>query len=219
MPQSQARHRNSNHSSRNMSPARSPNTQPLQQLPPIHLQPNDFPPLSLSTSPVKRNSPAGGAWSTQGHRPIFTSNSVEQPVSGTPLGSALFKHQGGGNGSGTERPYDDRSFERPPPKTNAELFNPNAASGSKSPSPSVQEKADKERSLRTETIASSILIDSMGSLKIQGSNGGKRPDSVEGEHVAKDSNNVRANGNDAMSLGSGILPIPKDVSSSGMIAS
>lgn len=198
-----------------MSPARSPNRQPLQQLPPIHLQSTDFPPLSMSNSPGKRNSP-GGAWNTQGHRPALSPSPIDHPA-GVPHGNALINHHGNGNGNAVERPNDDRGFERPPPKPNAELFNPNNASisHSQSPSPSTQEKADRDRAdkerSREDAIANSILVDNMGSLKLQGSNFGKRPDNIEGEHAAKDVSNSRVNGNDAKNLRPSILPNTKDV--------
>lgn len=76
---------------------------------PVVLQSTDFPPLNpVSPPPEKRTPVIGGAWgNASSTRSILQANAQ----SGTlPIGGRL------------EDP--DRGFERPPPKSNAELFNP-----------------------------------------------------------------------------------------------
>ena len=126
------RHRHDSNNSRTMSPARPPNQQlhgaqqpVLQQRPPIHVQPNDFPPLSsVSGQANDRRPSAGGVWSNTNlaARSILSANPTHsnQPQVNT-YGSALFNHSGG-----NRLEDDERGFERPPRKGSAELFNPKA---------------------------------------------------------------------------------------------
>ncbi|KAL5512958.1 hypothetical protein ACEPAH_3356 [Sanghuangporus vaninii] len=180
------RHRHdSNNNSRTMSPAHPP--QPLQnnhlpspqQRPPIHLQPTDFPPLSSATS-GKRPAP-GSAWSSMSPatRAVLSPNPGHLNQSqGNSYGSALFNHP-----HANSLEDDDRGFERPPPKRNAELYNPKggAKRTSQTPSPqqsSTHEKVPENKAESAEntfeehleprdTAANAILIGKMESMGIQ----------------------------------------------------
>ncbi|EJD07294.1 uncharacterized protein FOMMEDRAFT_143762, partial [Fomitiporia mediterranea MF3/22] len=180
------RHRRDSNNSRTMSPARPPG-QPLpshhqpppQQRPPIHLQPNDFPPLSSIASPSHdKRPPAGGVWSNVNStaRTVLSPNpGHSNHPQGITYGTALFNH------TGANRLEDDeRGFERPPRKGSAELFNPK---GGAKKNPQSQQKpssqvAGQEGAVeqvetierdgaRGERVANAILVDKMGALKIQ----------------------------------------------------
>jgi len=138
-------HDHSNPNSRTMSPARiggqsllqgqnsnhhyNDNPQQLSQQPSLH--PTDFPPLS--SAPEKRPPPtAGGAWTNASSvRSILSPGPQGQANAALPPGSALVHYPNTNspqsNGGQTHpRILDDSGFERPPPKGNAELFNPKA---------------------------------------------------------------------------------------------
>ena len=168
-----------------MSPAHPPqqlqnNHQPSPQRPPIHLQPADFPPLS--SAPPGKRPPPGSVWSNSGpaSRAVLSPNPGHLNQShGSTYGSALFNH------SNANRLEDDeRGFERPPPKGNAELYNPKGGakratqSQSTSQQPSMQTIAPGNRAEPAGSVsdkryehhdqaAGAILIDTMGSLRIQ----------------------------------------------------
>ncbi|KAI5123503.1 hypothetical protein M0805_006663 [Coniferiporia weirii] len=186
-PPTRARH-DSNNNSRNMSPARPhqqqnhhQSQQPApQQLEPIFLQATDFPPLSsISNTPADRRPTVGGAWSnpSPAARAILPPNSG--PASHTPgntYGTALFNHNmPNGAGVANRLEDDERGFERPPPKTSAELFNPKSgAKRSTIPIPTqapFQDKTEKEEiekeRARGEIVASAILADKVASVKLQ----------------------------------------------------
>ncbi|CCL98600.1 uncharacterized protein FIBRA_00602 [Fibroporia radiculosa] len=121
-------HDHNNAHSRNMSPARIGGqlhlAQAYQSQP--ELQSNDFPPLS---SGPERRPPVGGAWTNASSmRSIMTPGSQS---SSTQHGSALVHYPNSNQTSQNSIPRTDdqeSGFERPPPKSNAELFNPKASS-------------------------------------------------------------------------------------------
>jgi hypothetical protein len=83
---------------------------------------------------------------------------------------------------------DDRGFERPPPKSNAELFNPKSGDIKRSGSSGSSEK-EKERVRGSSVIADAILVDKFSSaMNIQrdgqGSNSPKSGDEREQLNVA-----------------------------------
>ena len=122
-------HDHSNPHPRTMSPARIGGQAHLnnhhhgqaQQQP--SLQSTDFPPLSSGPAPEKRTPVVGSAWTnTLANRSIMTVG----PQGGPPApGNALVHYPGISGVDGQNvNPCMDDSFERPPPKSNAELFNP-----------------------------------------------------------------------------------------------
>ncbi|THH05400.1 hypothetical protein EW145_g4822 [Phellinidium pouzarii] len=184
-PPTRTRHESNN--SRNMSPARphhqtnhhqSQQSTP-QQLEPIFLQATDFPPLSSISNPSTDKRPSvGGAWSnpSPAARAILSpSTGHTNQAQGNAYGTALFNHSMvNGPGVPNRLEDDERGFERPPPKTSAELFNPkggvNRMSQGQTPTSSLEkieyEKTENERA-RGEIIASAILVDKVASLKLQ----------------------------------------------------
>lgn len=126
------RNRHDSNSSRTMSPGARPHQQlhhhhPLpQQLEPIVLQSStEFPPLISGAPADRRPTIVGGAWSNPiSARTILSSNAVNtnQP-NGATNGTAHMDHNGSGQGMNRSE-EDDRTFERPPRKSNGELFNP-----------------------------------------------------------------------------------------------
>lgn len=189
-----SRHDSSNNS-RNMSPTRTPSgaqvqNQPQQstpqQLTPIFLQPTDFPPLTSISATDKRPA-VGGAWTN----PKLTARSILAPNAGNAnQGNALFNHGAGVAHGGLTNPSrleeDERGFERPPPKTNTELFNPKGGakrgavqtSPPSVPSPTQnfsRQQTDGnsrgEDKARNEAVANAILVDGVSSLKLQTQSG------------------------------------------------
>ncbi|KAH8116498.1 hypothetical protein DFH11DRAFT_1580991 [Phellopilus nigrolimitatus] len=194
----------SNSNSRNMSPARPPGGQQQnhhpsqhhasQQRTPIFLQPTDFPPLSSISSPTSDKRPAAsGAWSNPGPatRTILSPNPGHtNHAQANTYANALFSHNMA-NGVTGRLEEDERGFERPPPKTSAELFNPKGgAKRTAQPQAQAQarfpshDKAEKEKietdRTRGEIIANAILVERVGSLKLQDQAGGN-----EGEGVSR----------------------------------
>ncbi|KAA1469016.1 hypothetical protein DENSPDRAFT_834535 [Dentipellis sp. KUC8613] len=130
-------HDHSNNHSRTMSPA-----QNVARLPhgstsaPVVLQSADFPPLtSLASTPEKRAPVPNGAWNKPPNRPFQLASPGQQAS----YSNVLAQAQAGANGhpgpasanananlgASVSRLDDaDKAFERPPPKGNAELFNP-----------------------------------------------------------------------------------------------
>ena len=187
-----SRHDNNNNS-RNMSPARPSSSaqaqnqsQQPQQLPPIFLQPTDFPPLSTVTNTDKRPS-VGGAWTnpkSTARTILASSGGNSSQGQGPSYGNALFNHGPGGNqNTATNRLEDeDRGFERPPPKTNTELFNPKGGA-KRNPQASAQReqplhtslspiqidavKTEDSDKIRGEAVADAILIERVSALKLQ----------------------------------------------------
>jgi hypothetical protein len=158
-------HDHSNPNSRTMSPARFGGNLPMlgnqrnaphlsSQLPP---QSTDFPPLS--SAPEKKTPVVGGAWTNSS-----SIKSVLRPgPSGKPHGpvtnNALVHYPTSGSESNMPMHFDDQehAFDRPPPKSNAELYNPKGAqrrplNGNNTGGPSGQVE---------------LLIDQMGDLKLE----------------------------------------------------
>lgn len=189
----------SNNNSRNMSPTRAasgvlPQQSTPQQLTPIFLQPTDFPPLTSISATDKRPA-VGGAWTN----PKLTARSILAPNAGNAnQGNALFSHGAGVAHGVLANPNrleeDERGFERPPPKTNTELFNPKggAKRGAVQSSPQAQSQqsppsvtssqsfnsrqltdgnARGEDMARNEAVANAILVDGVSSLKLQTQSG------------------------------------------------
>ncbi|PSS34104.1 hypothetical protein PHLCEN_2v1856 [Hermanssonia centrifuga] len=102
------------------------------------LQPTDFPPLS--SAPEKKTPVIGGAWTNSSsvrtvlragppastNVPAPGSALVHYPNTNTPVKPNSNVGAASGNIS-ARADEQDRSFERPPPKVNAELFNPKGA--------------------------------------------------------------------------------------------
>lgn len=95
------------------------------QQPPPSLQGTDFPPLS--TAPEKKTPLASGAWTNASTTRSVLRAGPSGTTSAPAAGNALVHYPAsGGNGRGPS-PNNGRlddMFERPPPKGNAELFNP-----------------------------------------------------------------------------------------------
>lgn len=139
-------------SSSRSSPARHGGQLHAQQpMTPVVLQSTDFPPLStVSPSPEKRTPVVNGAWGN-----ASSTRSILQ-ASAQPNASAV--------GSRLEEP--DRGFERPPPKSNAELFNPKSSRRSNS-SNSKNNSSSQDRS--DEKLAgdpTADFADQIGSLSL-----------------------------------------------------
>lgn len=116
-------HDHSNANSRNMSPARI-GMQNQHQPQPV-LQPNDFPPLS--SAPERRVPTVAGAWTNASStRSIIMANAQG---SAAPQGNALVHYPNTQQPSAPGSRLEDHEsgFDRPPPKDNAELFNPKGA--------------------------------------------------------------------------------------------
>ncbi|KAF9006064.1 hypothetical protein BDQ17DRAFT_1352661 [Cyathus striatus] len=131
---------------------------PLQ--PPASLQSMDFPPLSSMAE--KRTPVVAGAWgNVSSTRSILQANSNQ-------VGNVVASPT---NSSRLEEP--DKGFERPPPKS-AQLFNPKSAFKSASMNgimaSAINGKAetekDKER-VRSDTVASAILVDGVNSISLE----------------------------------------------------
>ncbi|EMD39144.1 hypothetical protein CERSUDRAFT_112820 [Gelatoporia subvermispora B] len=136
-------HDHSNPNSRTMSPARIGGQAhlPSQHQPQPVLQPTDFPPLSSAPAAPERRMPTpGGAWTNSSlTRSVMTAGPPQGNAASH--GTALVRYPNS-NGSGAQdRRADDQEpgFDRPPPKANAELFNP------KGHKPSGASKADKDK--------------------------------------------------------------------------
>ncbi|KZT10162.1 uncharacterized protein LAESUDRAFT_694804 [Laetiporus sulphureus 93-53] len=184
-------HDHSNANSRTMSPARlgGQNHSTSQHQSHPSLQSTDFPPLP--SGPEKRLPVVGGAWTN-----TSTTRSIMTP-GGSVQGTALVHYPNSSqpaaqNASEAGHEDDQESgFERPPPKANAELFNPK--SGSRSPGASNgtgkgsqgQMKEDMQDSGWNGDAAAG-LADIVGSMTISGyfgevdgaSSGVKRPPSA-----------------------------------------
>ncbi|KAF7982569.1 hypothetical protein HWV62_27563 [Athelia sp. TMB] len=149
-PTLHTRNHDSMSNSRN-SPARHTTQLHNQPMTPVVLQSTDFPPLNpVSPSPEKRTPVVGGAWgNASSTRSILQAN----------------VHPGASLGGGRlEDP--DRGFERPPPKSNAELFNPKMArrpgSSSSKSNNLTQDRVDEQ----LHSDVSTNIADQMGSMFI-----------------------------------------------------
>ncbi|KAI0091650.1 hypothetical protein BDY19DRAFT_931629 [Irpex rosettiformis] len=129
-------HDHSNANSRNMSPARFGGNLPLlgnqrnsQHMPPQPPpQPTDFPPLS--SAPEKKTPVIGGAWTNTSSIKSVLRPGPSGSTSGQERSNALVHYPTSGPQQHPNpnmlRLQDDQefTFERPPPKSNAELYNP-----------------------------------------------------------------------------------------------
>lgn len=167
--------------SRNIS-TRNPNQGSLQnqsapqQLAPIFLQSTDFPPLSNGPVSSERKPPVAGAWNNSN---LTARTLVHGNTQVNGVGTALFNHQ-----SSSRLEDDDHGFERPPPKTSAELFNPKggkrtnqpqgqqhpprqSGQGSSQLNTSQLPEADESTINRCSDIESAILVNKVAAIKIQ----------------------------------------------------
>jgi hypothetical protein len=160
------RHHDNAMSSSRSSPGRHGNQShsPSQQITPVVLQSTDFPPLTtLSSPPEKRTPVLGGAWTN-----ASSTRSILMPSPGhaNSQSGALSQNSNASNNGRLEEP--ERGFERPPPKGNAELFNPKSSRRSNSSNSrhnSVpQDKSEKEKHGGGDAIAN--VVDQVASLSI-----------------------------------------------------
>lgn len=180
------RQRHDSNSSRTMSPAKvhqnlyqnhGPGSHQHQRPQPVSLHSTDFPPLSSVPGPGVSRPVMGGVWgSIDSSAKATSAYGPSQPG-----GGALFSHA-----TANRLEDDERGFERPPPKSSAELFNPKSGlrrptisqNHSQSPQglaqarhtlpspPSVEEQAMESARVK-EAVASAILVERAAAMKIQ----------------------------------------------------
>ncbi|KAI0684290.1 hypothetical protein BC835DRAFT_1390364 [Cytidiella melzeri] len=128
-------HDHSNPNSRTMSPARFSGNLPMlgpqrnaqhhpSQPPP---QSTDFPPLS--SAPEKKTPVIGGAWTNPSNMKSVLRPGPSGNTSGPAANNVLVHYPHSGPNTSTQNRFEDQehAFERPPPKSNAELYNPKGA--------------------------------------------------------------------------------------------
>ncbi|OCH96251.1 hypothetical protein OBBRIDRAFT_787325 [Obba rivulosa] len=165
-------HDHSNPNSRTMSPARiggQAHLPPQHQPQPV-LQSTDFPPLS--SAPERRMPTPGGAWTNSSS--IRTVMTAGPPQGNAPSHGTALVHYPNSNSPGSQnRRADDQEqgFERPPPKANAELFNP------KGPRQTAVGKVEKDKGEATNremtpdhdgAVVNATLEDQMESMALDG---------------------------------------------------
>lgn len=168
---SHSRHHDHSLSSSRSSPARNghqPSLPPSQQMSPVALQPTDFPPLTtLGSPPPEKRAPAG-AW-----------------TNASSTRSILMPSPGHANSQGRlEDP--ERGFERPPPKGNAELFNPKGTRRSNSNNSRSNSVPQAEGVKQPSGDAVANLIDQVTSLSMA-ETGPASPPAVKSIAVVKTS--------------------------------
>ncbi|KDQ61389.1 hypothetical protein JAAARDRAFT_30816 [Jaapia argillacea MUCL 33604] len=177
-PQHHRHHDHSTNGSSPISPARNGVQSQPNQNTPSSLQATDFPPLSTMSPPPKQPT-ASGAWTNPSSTRLILQPGPGQAVPSGSYASALVQPPSAhGQATNTSPRLDegDRGFERPPPKSSAELFNPKGAlrrpnsNSSGKGSPQIHEKGEKERA-RGEAIASAILVEKVAAMSLEGGDG------------------------------------------------
>ncbi|KAG6910012.1 hypothetical protein DXG01_013734 [Tephrocybe rancida] len=149
---------------------------PAQQQQPVPLQsPTEFPPLSSAsaTTPEKRVPVVSGAWGNPA-----SARSIRQPPP-PPQTTTTASMPAPVSAPVPAQPEGTEEFERPPPKSPAELFNPKllkrAGPGKAPPPPAHQEKemstspvqrgSERERA-RGDMVSSAILVEQVEALAL-----------------------------------------------------
>ncbi|KZT69263.1 hypothetical protein DAEQUDRAFT_765580 [Daedalea quercina L-15889] len=133
------------------------------------LQANDFPPLS--SAPERRAPAVAGAWTNASStRSIIMAGAQG---STTPQGNALVHYPNAQQPSATTPRMDDHEsgFDRPPPKGNAELFNPKGTPRISAPtrmSPVEMTESSKQNGLTQGDTGSVVaLVDKAESVTLE----------------------------------------------------